>query len=321
MRCYEFIKSEFIRVHKKIDNIEYLDKYINILLNYSNNNLEEYTEKHHILPRSIFPEYSKEDWNIIEINYEDHKLVHLCIFKAINIRSYQRPLNWMMNYYKNKEEISNAAKRGWLNLKSNEGKYKKWRNNKSLNMKTLSKEEQKRRANIFWKNITQEEYLIFCNKIRKTWTKKKREEKSKQMKEFYSNPENIQKKSKESKYRWDKMDSDSRLMFSEKMKLINQDINKRLDAGEKIKELWKTPKYIEKMKTRKSNPGIKLKLIKTDGGVIIFDKMVDFTKKYNFSSYLIRKYRDSNNKIQACDIKDDSRTDLLDCIIETLIKL
>ena len=41
----------------------------------------EYVEMHHILPRSMFPEFINEDWNIIRLKYSDHieahRLLHL----------------------------------------------------------------------------------------------------------------------------------------------------------------------------------------------------------------------------------------------------
>ena len=87
MLDYNFIKQQFINKHEIIDNYEYLDKYITFLLNYKlNNNINEndYIEKHHILPRSCFPQFVKDEWNLVTLKYEDHKLVHLWLFKASN---------------------------------------------------------------------------------------------------------------------------------------------------------------------------------------------------------------------------------------------
>jgi hypothetical protein len=39
--------------------------------------------------------------------------------------------------------------------------------------------------------------------------------------------------------------------FRLKMDSVNKDINKRKDAGEKIKDKWKDPTFIEKMNNRK----------------------------------------------------------------------
>jgi len=78
-----------------------LEKYINFLLNYEmilDENI--YTENHHILPISTFPEFKNDIWNIVKLTYKEHKLVHLWLFKSINIRKYQRPLNWMVKIKK-----------------------------------------------------------------------------------------------------------------------------------------------------------------------------------------------------------------------------
>jgi hypothetical protein len=252
MRNYEYIKRLFLEKHENIDSYEYLDKYINFLISYELDKSIDYTEKHHILPKCFFPEFKDEEWNIIEISYEDHKKVHLWIFKAINNRTYQRPLNWMLNYYKNKQETSNASKKGWVNLKSNKEKYDTFCMKRSNHMKNLSSDEQRRRANIFWKNISDNEYLDFCNKMKDYWTGEKKKEKSIQMVEYYSNPENIVKKSIESKNVWKSRSNEERKLFSEKMTIINKDEIKRKDAGDKIKNLWKNYEYLEKMKNRKS---------------------------------------------------------------------
>jgi hypothetical protein len=279
-----------------------------------------HTEKHHILPKSTFPEFENDKWNIIELDYDSHKLVHLWIFKSINIRKYQRPLNWMMNHYKNQEETSNSARLGWIKLKNDPEKYKKWSENRSKYMSKLSISEQSRRSKIFWNNISDIEYLEFCNKIKNYWTEDRKKEKSKDMKDFYSNPKNVDKKREESKKIWDNKDDESRNKFREKMSLINKDENKRLDAGNKIKELWKDPVYLNKMKNRKKNMGEKIKLIKTDGDEIIFKNMKDMIDKCNFSAYLIRKYRDTNKKISKNNLKEDNIY-MLGGIIETVKNL
>lgn len=317
MKEYKFIKNKFFEKHKNIDDYESLEKYIMMVINYDVKESVGYCENHHILPISTFPEYEKEKWNIIKLGYEDHKLAHLLIFKAINIRKYQRPLNWMMRYYKNGDEISKASKRGWVRLKSDKEKYEKWRNNRSNVMKSLTSEEQRRRSNIFWGNITGKEYEKFCKKMKDVWTEEKRLEKSIQMNEYYSYPDNINKKRLETKKRWDNLDNEERVRFKEKMRVINSDEIKRNDASIKIKKKWLDNDYLEKMRKRNKNPGTKLKIINTKGDDLFIGNMTDITKKYNFSPHLMRKYRDSGNKIEKVHLKNDNLI-LLDCIIETL---
>jgi len=317
MRDYNFLKDALIKRHESVDNSEYLDKYINFLINYKISESVEYSEKHHILPRSTFPEFENEYWNIIELDYDSHRLVHLWLFKAINIRTYQRPLNWMMNYYKNSYETSNAAKKGWINLKNDTEKYNNWRKSRSEFMKNISKEEQTRRANIFWDNISDDEYIDFCNKMKSYWTEDKRIEKSKQMSEYYSNFENVEKKRKETQDRWDSMNEEYRLNFKEKMDKINKDETKRIDAGIKIKKKWEDPDYLEKMKNRKKRNGLKIEIIKNNGDVEVFENMEDIVKKYKFSTHLIRKYRDTDNKVSINHLNENNYI-LLDSIIKTI---
>lgn len=315
MRDYNFLKNKFIEKHK-IDDFIYLERYIKLILEYQLGEYDKYTEKHHILPKSFFPEFEDDDWNIIELKYEDHVNLHLLLFKSINIRAYQRLLNWMLKVYKNKEETSNAAKIGWINLKNNKEKYDKWRIDKSESMKKITSREQRRRAYIFWNNITDDEYIKFCNKMKEYWTEERKKDKSKQMNDYYLNPENIEKKRIETQERWDLMSQEDRDEFNSKMNIINKSEEKRRVSGEKIKVLWKNEEYSKKMKNRTHNPGKKIKIIKPNGEEVIVENMRKFEKEYNFSSHLIRKYRDKDIYINEIDLKGDKL--LLDCKIESL---
>ena len=221
----------------------------------------------------------------------------------------------MLNQYKNREEISNAAKIGWTNLKNDKDKYEKCRKNKSESMKKFrnsqrykdimieyyksisyktrkkrnysshfhkedffSSENQRRRAKLFWDNITDEEYTIFSNKMKEYWTDEKREDKSKQMIEHYSNPENIEKKRIEGQKRWDSMSTEDRDNFTIKMTSINKDEEKRRIAGDKIKNLWQNEEYIEKMKNRPHRKGTSIMIIRPDGEEIILNTMREVEK-------------------------------------------
>jgi hypothetical protein len=314
---YEFLKEQLLEEHVEIDNEYYLDLYLNLVLNYEKKNKNVYSEKHHILPRSSFPKFISESWNIVDLDYKDHKLAHYYLFRAINDRRYQKPLNFMLNFKKEKKELSIAAKRGWVKLKNDEKKYKEWTSKRSDYMKSLSSDEQRRRANIFWNKITDEEYKDFCLKMQEYWTEEKREEKSIQMKKYYENEDNINRKRIEAKKRWDNLDEDQRKEFRKKMSEINKDIKKRKDASSKIKKKWKDPEYLEKMKNRRKRSGVKLKIIKNNGEIEVFESMRDLSVKYNISLYLIRKYKDKNIKIQEKYLNEEN-IDLLYSIIETI---
>lgn len=43
---------------------------------------EEYTEKHHILPKSMFPEFKDDKWNLIRLTAREHYLAHWMLWKA-----------------------------------------------------------------------------------------------------------------------------------------------------------------------------------------------------------------------------------------------
>ena len=317
MRTYQFIRKQFLQKHSEIDNEYYLDKYISLLIEYKLNENSNYTEKHHILPRCTFPEYESECWNIVQLEYEDHKLAHQYLFKSINIRSYQRPLNWMItNSTKDSELTSKAAKRGWINLKNNKILYKKWLESRSNYMKNLSSEEQRRRANLFWENIDEEDYKKFCDKMKSYWTEEKRIEKSQQMNNYYLDEKNIEKKRVETQQKWNNLNEESRKDFKEKMSIINKDVNKRKDAGEKIKKLWSDDEYLKKMKNRKHRPGKRIKIIKPDGEEIIFETMREIQNEYDFSPHFVRKYRDKNIKIEEKHLSVNKQ--LLGCIIESV---
>jgi hypothetical protein len=243
-------------------------------------------------------------------------LVHLLLFKSINIRSYQRPLNCMLKTYKNKEEISNAAKNGWKNLKANKIKYNKWVEKRSKYMKKLSSEEQRRRSNIFWGNISEEEYANYSKKMKELWTEERRKERSEKMIDYYSNPENVAKKSIETKNRWDYMDNESRENFRNKMSLINKDEEKRSVASKKIKELWKTEEFLEKMKNRKRRSGLLINVIQPDGKEFIVESLAKLSIDFNISLFLIRKYLDKDIEIKEENLGDNKF--LLNCKLKTI---
>lgn len=62
-------------------NLEYLEIYLSLVLNYITNS--EYTESHHILPKSLFPQYKNDKWNIVKLSAKDHFLAHYYLHKAL----------------------------------------------------------------------------------------------------------------------------------------------------------------------------------------------------------------------------------------------
>ena len=62
-------------------NLEYLEKYLNLVLNYNTDS--SYTESHHILPKSLFPQFKKDKWNLVRLSAKDHFFAHYYLHKSI----------------------------------------------------------------------------------------------------------------------------------------------------------------------------------------------------------------------------------------------
>lgn len=172
----EKLKNLFIKKHGTPNNETKLNEYLEYLMSYQLPNENMYTEKHHILDRASFPEYTKCSWNIVELLYEHHVYVHELLFEAYNIRRYQRTLNFK-NIKKEKVLISNAAKNGWISLKNNNDRYNKWLEKKITYLKSLPSSHYSNMAKKYWDNISDEERRIHSEKIKKSKTpevKKKR---------------------------------------------------------------------------------------------------------------------------------------------------
>lgn len=83
----------------KSHNLHYLTKYYSFILRcYKHNtNINEYTENHHICPKSkdMFPEFkslSEFKWNSIKLTYRQHIIAHIYLWKAYNTESQLRSI-------------------------------------------------------------------------------------------------------------------------------------------------------------------------------------------------------------------------------------
>jgi hypothetical protein len=68
------------QLYKDVNSI-YLEKYMALVLDYATT--EEYTESHHILPKSLFPQYKNDKWNLVNLSAKDHFLAHYYLHKAL----------------------------------------------------------------------------------------------------------------------------------------------------------------------------------------------------------------------------------------------
>lgn len=77
------LKTKLINAYPS-GNLEALEEYLSIC---SNNDIDEYTEKHHILPQHKFPEFkslAKNKWNCVNLNFVNHSLAHYHYAKFCN---------------------------------------------------------------------------------------------------------------------------------------------------------------------------------------------------------------------------------------------
>lgn len=67
------------------ENNDLLLSYVDLITkNYNNPKIKGKTEAHHVLPKSIFPEYKTDKWNIVNLSYYDHALAHYYLAKTSN---------------------------------------------------------------------------------------------------------------------------------------------------------------------------------------------------------------------------------------------
>lgn len=110
----------------------YINRYLKFIDNYKDYpNIKSFTDKHHILPTSIYPEYSKEEWNIINLPYRVHYIAHYMLAKAIGGKMWHA-FN-MMNKRGASSKLFEVGKINHIKeIKNDKDRTVKWRNTKSL---------------------------------------------------------------------------------------------------------------------------------------------------------------------------------------------
>jgi hypothetical protein len=97
--------TEILYSYKNIKSILHLDRYIKLIKYYidnpciGNQKLGAY-EKHHILPRKMWPEYIKESWNLVIMPTKAHYLAHYLLYKAFKNASCVFAFNQMQRISK-----------------------------------------------------------------------------------------------------------------------------------------------------------------------------------------------------------------------------
>lgn len=283
------------------DSIEFLNEYLDFTLNYVST-CDGYSENHHILPRSLFKDYKNDSWNIVNLLYSDHVFSHELLANAYINRATLRPLNFMKSQTsKNTELISKAAKKGWIKLKNNPVKYKKFCDDRSEHIKSLSSIERSRRSQLMWDNLTESQYIERCISNKNSWTSDRRNIKSKQMTEYFKN--NPNEMSNRSSKMWDNMNPIDKQRFNNTMNIVNKDPIKRASASESIKQKWKDPAFRENMNNRKTS-NRKVIAISPSGNIHEFNGLGLMVKTHNFNRGLINKFRNSGKPVISNNVKN-----------------
>lgn len=74
--------TEFLSIDEHLSKEHFLH-YHNLIIAHLDKESQGYVERHHILPKSLFPQYRKERWNIVGLPARDHFLAHYHLFKML----------------------------------------------------------------------------------------------------------------------------------------------------------------------------------------------------------------------------------------------
>lgn len=177
------------------DNIEYRQEYLNLLKKAKENIPEKY-EIHHILPKSMFPNWKNKEINLIKLSIEDHYRAHYLLYKIYNNKEMAQAFLLMLKitgkkynpelYKEIKNNFNNSVKiycyelnktfeslvkaRTELGISSFHNSLKDW--TKTTCSKHWCYLEDKEEAVKFWKNGLVSKYKsIYCYELNKQYDK------------------------------------------------------------------------------------------------------------------------------------------------------
>lgn len=244
---------------------ENLENYVNFVIDNAKKIKTQYTEQHHLLPKSQFKEHEKDENNIFELDYEDHVKAHQLLCEAYPISSFSRPLNFMLNRIEKGDEqyrevLSESRRKDWEKFKKTE-KYNEWRIKKS-------KETSKRMKSGLAKEMSDKFYSTdgvreeISKRVKTLWENEEWREKTiRSMVAERNTPEAKLRYENAIKKRWENCSEEDKQKFIEKMTIVNQSEEKNKKASDTMKANWEDPEFREKMKKRKTrgSDGSKLK--------------------------------------------------------------
>lgn len=83
--------QEAINLHNPFLDNKYTKWYLKLVSKNSNN---DYVERHHILPKCLFPEYKRSSWNVVKLSAKQHFIAHILLYKMFekNTKGYGKML-------------------------------------------------------------------------------------------------------------------------------------------------------------------------------------------------------------------------------------
>lgn len=241
--------EKFIEILGEPYSLENLAYYIEFVMKNTviKEESSEYCEDHHIIPTSIF----KND-EVYTLTYINHVEAHVLLAKAYPISKFLRPLNFMLS--RNEKESIEYRKLLSYSIKDN------WKKFKNTNQYIIWKEKRRSACKnhminghakiMAEKGNTPELKKKKSEAMKLYWTEERKKEKSLSMIE-YNEVNGTERYSKALRKRYSDMSEQKFTEFVDKMNKVNKNPEKRKKAGNKIKEKWKDPVFIEKMKNRK----------------------------------------------------------------------
>lgn len=243
------------------------------------------TEEHHILPKSLFPEYTNlqiHKWNSVHLSYSDHLIVHAMLATSSNFKMAEAFVFMCStrNITLNDEFIQ---------------LYEQSKVDANIGRSICSK--------ILWTDINYRNKNI--SSIKNAWNDNKRLIQSKLIKEKYTNPKNklalkealalsnLKESTKTNKTiaaikTWENSEIRNKRKNSMKEYYSKPGVSEKI--SERIKNMYKNPKILEsreksREKTNRAKFSKKFHIISIQSNEIIdtFDYIPDACKKYNIS--------------------------------------
>lgn len=232
-----------------------LEEYLSICVD---TDTTEYTEIHHILPRSVFPEYANESWNQVRVTYETHCLAHELLWCAYpNVGSFWRPLNFMKSQNPEMRELLSEAMREraktlWSIIKSDPEKMQRWSEDKrQMMLERMQKdhpayEEMRMKVRLYYET-SPDARLIRSVASKQMWQDPEiRKQILTSRKKWLNSPEGKKQRSQSAKKRY------ADVVYYEKHKNIMSEVNAREDKKTKNREAilkkWQDPEFAARMR-------------------------------------------------------------------------